>query len=92
MFLHVLRTWPGAITAVCLFGGLGLMVIGDRTLAVAGAALIFLAVLVPFLQLPTGREEPVKPEQGQSIEQREVSRSRTKSTERKRHTEVRGGG
>jgi hypothetical protein len=68
------------------------MVTGDRTLAIVGAALIFFAVLVPFLQLPMGREEPVKPEQKQSIEQRESPRSGARSSNRTRRTEAPGGG
>lgn len=55
MLVRLLRTAPGLITAICLLGGFALLMTGRDPLRIAGAVLMFFALLVPFLQLPTTR-------------------------------------
>ena len=63
MLIHLLRTAPGPITAMSLLGGFALVMTGNIPLAIVGAVLMFFALLVPFLQLPTKRNDtPELPE------------------------------
>lgn len=66
MLAQALRTSPGMLSAIGLFGGFALIATGSLPLKVVGAILMLLAFFVPFIRmlvLPQDAPDPSSPQE-----------------------------